>query len=323
MKLFSVNAVFCGRKHRLTNMPCQDAAYTAQAEHCYVSALSDGAGSRKFSEYGAALTAKSAAAALANKFDSCYAALPSETAKEIVYLARKAIYEKSLELKCEMKELGCTLLLSAVHDDGRVYCLHIGDGLIYGIDKNGRFLLLSSYEHEIAVNVTTLITSFDTQEKEYRFSKNICGTVMLTDGAEQHIPNNPKLLEYLVFLGTFLTHEKFIDEAGGFFEYMTDDSSVAITADTSVMPKLFSNAEDKIISLVLGISPKAVGHRKKYLTDVLTALSKKPCTLQELTRIMHLHKPSLALKKLQPFISRDIIILRKGKFYIKKSLSPF
>lgn len=323
MNLFSVNAVFCGRKHRLTNMPCQDAAYTAQTEHCYVSALCDGAGSRKFSEYGAALTAKSAAAALADRFDSFYAAPPSETAKEIVYLARKAIYEKSLELDCEMKELGCTLLLSAVHDDGRAYCLHIGDGLIYSIDKNGRLSLMSYYEHEIADNVTTLVTSFDTQEKIYRFNKDICGTVMLTDGAEHHIINNPKLLEYLVFLGTFLTHEKFIDEAKGFFEYMTDDSSITITADISVMPLLFSNAENKIISLVLGISPKAVEHRKKYLTDVLTALSQKPCSLHELTRIMHMHRPSLALKKLQPFISHNIIIFHKGKFHIKKSLSPF
>lgn len=70
------NAIQCavqGRSHIKSGIPCQDKTYSVVDDNIQVIALADGAGSAKFSHYGAEAVTKFICLELVEKFDTYFA----------------------------------------------------------------------------------------------------------------------------------------------------------------------------------------------------------------------------------------------------------
>lgn len=61
-----------GRGHEKNNIPCQDATHTLQNDTAHIITLADGAGSARFSHFGAEATVKKMADFLSKNFDRFY-----------------------------------------------------------------------------------------------------------------------------------------------------------------------------------------------------------------------------------------------------------
>ena len=61
-----------GRGHEKNNIPCQDATHTLQNDTLHIITLADGAGSARFSHFGAEATVKKMADFLSKNFDRFY-----------------------------------------------------------------------------------------------------------------------------------------------------------------------------------------------------------------------------------------------------------
>ncbi len=208
-----------GRAHVATSVPCQDQVTTlALPDGTVVGALADGAGSARFSHYGAELVVTRASRLVAELFEPLFRAtnnlgtLRARVVQELQgILARAASggldvteddrrrlglpdrFDTPL-IPCDLRDLATTVLVVAVRGD-RYVALHLGDGAIgtenvlksgtrivraLGIPDNGEF-----------ANETTFITSRDAAGslRIYRgrvetTSRSIAGFVLMSDGPE-------------------------------------------------------------------------------------------------------------------------------------------
>ena len=208
-----------GRTHVATSVPCQDQVTTlALPDGTVVGALADGAGSARFSQYGAELVVTRASRLVAELFEPLFRAtnnlgrLRARVVQELQgILARAASegldvadvdrrrlglpdrFETSL-IPCGLRDLATTVLVVAVRGD-RFVALQLGDGVIgaenvlksgtrivraLGIPDNGEF-----------ANETTFITSSGAAGslRIYRgrvetTTRSIAGFVLMSDGPE-------------------------------------------------------------------------------------------------------------------------------------------
>lgn len=215
-----------GKSHRVDGSPCQDQVLRAvYPDGTNVVALADGAGSARFSHYGADLVARRAGTIVAGEFDRLFRAtnnaakmrgrLIAALQADLSGLATRGVKVSKRDrdrldlppkseqprIPCSLRELASTLLVVAIKND-RYIALHLGDGVI-GMEvtlKNGRRLVkvLSSPDNGEFANETQFVTSGNASDsvRMYRgrlaiTSRSTTGFILMSDGPEAALYHKP------------------------------------------------------------------------------------------------------------------------------------
>lgn len=185
-----------GRSHDKAHIPCQDATYYDSDGKVQAIALADGAGSARFSGYGAQLVTQKACRYIVRNFHSVFAFEDGVKVKTdiVKYLLSEldkrklAIREKPGNADCEIHDLACTFLMVAVSEDSFILA-HIGDGVI-GYMRNGELKVATAPDNGEFANVTTFVTSANALGA-MRLIKGsldgISGFILMSDGTENSL----------------------------------------------------------------------------------------------------------------------------------------
>lgn len=204
-----VGARCAGTSHKATGAPCQDAVGTIVDDNgVSVVVLADGAGSAKYSHYGAAYVVGRAAELAIEHFDEAFRArgssekfkqqLIEQLQIELARMARNGFVVtdnagNGTLVKCDMRELASTLLLVAVKDNLYI-SVHVGDGVIgaetsyYG---QKRLTVIGKPENGEFANETVFVTS-NSAVTDSKIStgailernRSIVGFIVMSDGPE-------------------------------------------------------------------------------------------------------------------------------------------
>lgn len=195
-----------GKDHINAGVVCQDNVASACKNGVHAIALSDGGGSRKFSEVGSEYSTRAVCALLVEKFDDFYArqqqiAEGGPKADKLLMRLRLEILDTVLDaLRTQvtperaLPDFGCTLQFAAVKD-GRYIVGHVGDGVIAALYQRGlarRVEVLSHPENGGGPNITFFITDHDAKD-HLRLQHGEChqleGILMMSDGPEEVLYN--------------------------------------------------------------------------------------------------------------------------------------
>ena len=316
----TASAVITGTNHVLAGTPCQDSVAKYCNSKCCTIALSDGAGSRLYSNIGSSVASKSAAKYVTEHFNELYDKSAEEVKDEILINVRTSLYEVAVERNIEMRNFGCTLLIVGMDSETKkVLIFHVGDGLIFGCDCFGNTSLISSYDHQVADNVTELITSKELKSCFlYRSKGEYIGFMLLSDGPELLLKNNKQLAQAVMTISFLLPFKKLDEEYNSLFCGLTDDASVITLVSNDKIANVFKSGSKKMLSAVLGISENIIKKRKDTYTQFLTAVSQRNVTVNEAVRILHQHNKNRMKDKLQPLINSELVIYQNGKYILNK-----
>ena len=212
-----------GIDHKAAGVVCQDGVASAAQNGVYAIALSDGGGSRKYSEIGSACSTRAICEYLVGHFDALYAkeeqvALGGPGAERMRLRVRfelidvvLAAMRREVTGDRSLQDFGCTLQFAAVKD-GRYIVGHIGDGVIAAVYQRGlsrSVRVLSHPENGGGPNITFFITDHDAIEHlriQHGECRQLEGILMMSDGPEEVLyhaqmgmhPNTMKLFDNFV-----------------------------------------------------------------------------------------------------------------------------
>ena len=191
-----------GKDHIEAGVVCQDNAAALSKNGVHAIALSDGGGSRKFSQIGSEYATKAAVQMLSEKFDDFYARM------DAIDTAGKEAASLLLALRLEMldtilnalrtqvtaeralPDFGCTLQFAAVKN-GRYIAGHVGDGVMAALYQRGlsrRIEVFSHPENGEGPNITFFVTDHNAKD-HLRLVHGEChqleGILMMSDGPEE------------------------------------------------------------------------------------------------------------------------------------------
>lgn len=200
-----------GRLHLQKDIPCQDRIYSLNDRDVNVISLSDGAGSCKYSHFGAEVVTQSICEIMANIFDDAYEN-DSQIKEKIIKNILQNLVKKASEIGTNIQELSSTLLFVAVK--GNKYISgHIGDGVISYLFED-RIDILSHPDNGEYANSTYFVTSSDVKDhfRIYRGEiKNITGFILISDGTAERLYDKK--------------NKKFSNAAKQILEWLDDNSS--------------------------------------------------------------------------------------------------
>lgn len=174
-----------GRGHIKNNLVCQDRVNFFRKNNVSVMALADGAGSEKFSQYGAETAIRAIGDYLAEKFNALYDDIECQCARQAIseYVTTK-LSELANKRNIPIKSLASTLIAVAICN-GRYIVFHVGDGVI-GAFSNGAMRPVSLPENGEFANSTVFMTSSDVEQHIRLFKgtvNDITGFLVMSDGA--------------------------------------------------------------------------------------------------------------------------------------------
>ena len=193
-----------GKDHLSRKIECQDRTFYYKENGVHVLTLSDGAGSRSKSQFGAEIVTEYAAKYVAKNFIDLLI-LSEKRGKDQQLVDRDLLKIKTdfltyltemLNAFClktegvQINDLACTLELYAFKDN-KYFAIHIGDGVIGLLksDITGETLkVLSHPENGGAPNITFFITDNNAIEHLRVYSgemNNIKGIILMSDGPEE------------------------------------------------------------------------------------------------------------------------------------------
>ena len=191
-----------GKDHIGAGVPCQDNVAAAHANGVHAIALSDGGGSRRFSQIGSEYSTRAVCELLVEKFDDFYTRMDKiekghPKAEKMLLTLRLEILDTVLDaLRTQvtperaLPDFGCTLQFAAVKD-GRYVAGHVGDGVIAALYQKGlerKVEVLSHPENGDGPNITFFITDHDAKD-HLRLTHGECrqleGVLMMSDGPEE------------------------------------------------------------------------------------------------------------------------------------------
>lgn len=170
-----------GTSHLFQNLPCQDyvTGFASDETACIV--LTDGAGSVAHSEQVAATVAEALRDEFVTNFDRWYAAEEDAFIGDFIELCTAAVTDMNEEMIP-----ACTVLLHAASEDGRSITCHIGDGIIFGIDRECGASIISEPENGEEPNETFFVSG-PCPQKHLRVTraedKLFTDVIMCSDGA--------------------------------------------------------------------------------------------------------------------------------------------
>ncbi|MBQ9777756.1 MAG: protein phosphatase 2C domain-containing protein [Clostridia bacterium] len=199
-------AVLQGKDHVAAGVVCQDNVASASANGVHAIALSDGGGSRKFSQVGSEHSTRAVCQLLTEKFDDFYErqqqiAQGGPKAEKLLLRLKLEILDTVLDaLRAQvtaeraLPDFGCTLQFAAVKN-GRYIAGHVGDGVIAALYQRGltrRVEVLSHPENGDGPNITFFVTDHNAKD-HLRLVHGECfqleGILMMSDGPEEVLYN--------------------------------------------------------------------------------------------------------------------------------------
>jgi len=153
-----------------------------------IAAVSDGAGSAKYAEVGASVAVAAAIDVLVTlKRDVFALNEPNIVLSQI----KQALSDKACEIKCEMRDLACTLMAVLVmkcRDELVWAAFHIGDGVI-AAELDGQMQVLSRPENGEFGNSTFFLTDAGASMRfrAYKGRSNTAAFALMTDGAAESL----------------------------------------------------------------------------------------------------------------------------------------
>lgn len=176
-----------GMLHEAENIPNQDAYSVKKYKFGTILTVSDGLGSKKYSDYGSKAVGKAVEKAVqlwnVYKEKDIRLLLPL-----IVSIWNMEIYPYS------QKDCGATCLFAIIEKDGFVYLGQLGDGSIY-VSVNDELQLVREKDDDFA-NLTVCMGGFmsyaDWSLKKIYAGDKPLGIVMMTDGASETIIDEKK-----------------------------------------------------------------------------------------------------------------------------------
>ena len=317
----SVCCAVQGRGHKKKDIPCQDMVMRREENGVHVIALADGAGSAKFSHYGAECVVNRMSAFVVDRFFDLIAEEDGrKVKKEILSVILRALENEAELHECKLNDLASTLLVAAVSDE-KFFIVHLGDGVIGYLNDEG-LKTASIPENGEFSNETVFVTSADAAKHMRIYKgliKSISGFILMSDGTEQSLYNKrtknlavavKRLMHRTCMVSNEILTPQLEDALKSvILENTQDDCSIAILARHSEsLPPLntLPFSERQNLYHVLG-SPAFLRIRKKVSRyDKICELLKNPLTLNQIARKLHL-KPIYAKRKLQELIDVGII----------------
>lgn len=191
---FSCNKyVAQGKSHKKNNIPCQDCCdyYVDSDNEFSIIALSDGAGSCKYSHWGSELLVQKIILFFQNNYKILFEKEIDSIKEEIIEYLSKSFEEKAKEKSIEEKELSATLLFVGCYKDKFIYG-HIGDGIIC-CDMDGNLKVVSGGVGGEFKNETVFFRK-NIDKKYFNLSikplKNILSFYCFSDGLEPVLISN-------------------------------------------------------------------------------------------------------------------------------------
>lgn len=237
------NVIECatqGRSHIKTNTPCQDKTSSLRHNDISVIALADGAGSAKFSHFGAEIATKRICKIFVEKFDIILDDI-SNAKKGILATLLKELHSESLRLNCEIKDLASTLLCVAVRGDTFI-AFHLGDGIICAL-RNNEVKMISDAQNAEFANATFFTTSSSAEQNAEIIvgeMNNINAFAIMSDGVAPSFYDKSKgqfakallgVLQKSVMISQEKMQERLQRSLDSVISKMTiDDCSLAILA---------------------------------------------------------------------------------------------
>ncbi|MBQ1397162.1 MAG: protein phosphatase 2C domain-containing protein [Clostridia bacterium] len=177
-------AVVTGRRHASKGQYCQDFADYAVTDAYTAASLSDGAGGGNCSEYGALMNVSSFLLCCENH-------IPQEQFKELLLDSIEQAHEKLIEGKPEEAIQAYATMMGVYIREGKLLCLHIGDGMIYGRRRSGKIECISDAENYYVSNRTFFTIESDADEHLFVKMLNADDydrVLMMTDGVYNGYP---------------------------------------------------------------------------------------------------------------------------------------
>ncbi len=244
-----------GRGHRLCGLPCQDASSVSLDGGMAIVVVSDGAGSAKHSEHGAAAAVEATSKVLR---DSAPWIDPASIRERILVVCQEEIAQRARGLGSPPSELAATLAFVAVSGDV-FFSGNLGDGVVVVSHGGSANVLIGPMRGEYA-NETVFLTSERTS-KHLRIVReklgNYDGFAAMSDGSAESLYQRRNGM-----LAPALSHV---------FSWSREESSSRIenAIRETVMPLLHSRTGDDCSLGVL-----------RYVNVALDDLSGKAETLQ-------------------------------------------
>ena len=174
-----------GRGHLEDGLPCQDDCAASLSGGAAAIVLSDGAGSARHSEHGAAVAVRATIGIL---HDTSPWADLAEVQARILKGCRVEIATRAMELSCPVSELAATLAFVAVDGDAWI-AGNLGDGVVGALQGDRAEVLITPTRGEFA-NETTFLTSRHAHER-FRIAKapfnEYDGFAIMSDGAAESL----------------------------------------------------------------------------------------------------------------------------------------
>lgn len=306
-----------GLGHIKENIPCQDKTYSLEKNNVISTALSDGAGSAKYSHIGAEIATRTACQFICDNFEELISSNDASSVKRrVIDAIVNELKIKAQELEIKLKELSCTLLLTGIKED-KFLMFHIGDGIIGYLAKGAIKIASTPVNGEFA-NTTIFINSSRALEysKLIKGNSNILqGIVMMSDGTAESLYSKRKneLVEStkkIINFSSILKKDNMLSLLKNSFENLVkqntqDDCSISILMPTEKNEKfeIFNLLSKKDSYSLMRISEKNRGKKRKLKNykEILEELVKEDCSYFKLEKKVKLSKANLR-KRVQELI---------------------
>lgn len=316
-----------GRSHCKNNIPCQDKTVSCRMNGVFLLGLADGAGSARFSHFGAETTLQVVCDYVANNFEMIFNETDGVQVKKNILRQILEVLQKKVEyLNCSIKDLASTLLFVAIKNN-RFLLFHLGDGVI-GYWKNDSLKVASRPENGEFSNTTV----FTTSSKALLFMKvfkgymqNIHGFVLMSDGTAESFYEKqtnqlaPVIIKIMRKICS-VEHEEMFQQLKNSFHVVVDntqdDCSIAfIVQYNEVLERFFSmNFWQQMCYFNINNKQKA---KKKYncWLKIIKYLD-EPKTVQQIAQYIYLKKKYLK-KKLFLMEKMQLVEKINDKFCLK------
>lgn len=290
-----------GRKHELTNLPCQDktAVFNDKANSVTAIALADGAGSARLSEKGAECIINHVLPYVSENFDKLYENRHKQFIKdELLNYLQEKLMCIAHEYNCSMENLATTMLFCVIKDS-RFLAGHIGDGVIGLLRRSNDVAVLSTPENGYFANETVFVSNADAAFHLRIYGGdigNINGVILMSDGSanslyEYRRARFSKAVENIFTMARIMPSESFAELlAETFYEVVrkrtSDDCSVALlTLPISDLSELSLERQQEIFG-VTGNDRTAKKRIKKYIQVANMAREEK--SYAHISRMLHI-----------------------------------
>jgi len=189
MKFIKIaSALQQGVAHMKNETPCQDRIHIFNKENFTFLGLADGAGSVKNSGEGAEHILEHLSLKLQD--DICTLLENEESSKLLTTFIEKTLQIYAKEKEFDFDSLASTLLVVAIYED-KYLLLHIGDGLIGRVNREGVLEVMSKPENGEFSNFTYFTTTLDYTERirlQIGLLEDIKnGVILCSDGVQDSI----------------------------------------------------------------------------------------------------------------------------------------